>query len=338
MNHTWAFNQLNQLTPSPGISPSNGPVQERNELTLSFPCDGNALQAQLEQWTNVAFDFDSPDFGSDPTPPLFEEKSSASEKPRFSSRGGESLFTAVNHNHQPTLPATALNSSASTSTTELEHTSTVDLSALLAPPTPAAASHSDTSFIGSLVDPALALPDFNSAPVALPASFFTSPSSGSTFDSTPLSAPPALPLPQDSIAPSPAASTSSKGKKTASAPKKKRASAVEKVKTLEPLPLPEGINTEGMTEEQLNALAIEEDKRRRNTAASARFRVKKKQREQALEQTAKELQDRVAELEKDVETLRTENGWLRGLITDKTVLGGKDGASNNRKRVREDDL
>lgn len=43
--------------------------------------------------------------------------------------------------------------------------------------------------------------------------------------------------------------------------------------------------------------------------------MKKKMREAALEQSAKELQDRVAQLEGEVETLRTENEWLRGLIT-----------------------
>ncbi|KDN41527.1 hypothetical protein K437DRAFT_226706, partial [Tilletiaria anomala UBC 951] len=63
-------------------------------------------------------------------------------------------------------------------------------------------------------------------------------------------------------------------------------------------------------------LAIEEDKRRRNTAASARFRFKKKQREAALETTAKELRDRVQELEDENAKLKTELGWLRGLITN----------------------
>jgi len=133
------------------------------------------------------------------------------------------------------------------------------LSALLAP---SPSTNASDAFTGSLVDPALALPDFGTAPpAALPASFFTSPSSG--FDSASLPVPSAIE--QDHAAPSPAASTSSKGKKAAAAPKKKRASAVEKVKAL---PLPEGVNTEGMTEEELNNLAIEEDKRRRNTAAS----------------------------------------------------------------------
>ncbi|EAT87355.2 hypothetical protein HBH56_049370 [Parastagonospora nodorum] len=68
-------------------------------------------------------------------------------------------------------------------------------------------------------------------------------------------------------------------------------------------------------------VAAEEDKRRRNTAASARFRVKKKQREQALEQTAKEMQDKATRLEQKVQQLETENAWLKGLITEKN--GGK---------------
>ena len=64
-------------------------------------------------------------------------------------------------------------------------------------------------------------------------------------------------------------------------------------------------------------MAAEEDKRRRNTAASARFRVKKKQREQALEKQAKEMADKVSLLEGKVQQLEMENKWLKGLITDK---------------------
>ncbi|KAJ3713212.1 hypothetical protein C8R42DRAFT_552291, partial [Lentinula raphanica] len=57
-----------------------------------------------------------------------------------------------------------------------------------------------------------------------------------------------------------------------------------------------------------------EDKRRRNTAASARFRLKKKEREIALENNVKELEARVSALEKECEGLERENGWLRGLV------------------------
>lgn len=57
-----------------------------------------------------------------------------------------------------------------------------------------------------------------------------------------------------------------------------------------------------------------DEKRRRNTAASARFRAKKKEREAALEEKAKVLETRVGELERECEGLRRENGWLRGLV------------------------
>lgn len=70
--------------------------------------------------------------------------------------------------------------------------------------------------------------------------------------------------------------------------------------------------------EEQSRVAAEEDKRRRNTAASARFRVKKKQREQALEKQAKEMSDKVSALESKVQQLETENKWLKGLITEKS--------------------
>ncbi|TVY59556.1 Regulatory protein cys-3 [Lachnellula suecica] len=69
--------------------------------------------------------------------------------------------------------------------------------------------------------------------------------------------------------------------------------------------------------EEASRNAAEEDKRRRNTAASARFRVKKKQREQALERSAKEMSDKVAALEGRINQLETENKWLKNLITEK---------------------
>jgi len=65
-------------------------------------------------------------------------------------------------------------------------------------------------------------------------------------------------------------------------------------------------------------LSPAEDKRRRNTAASARFRLKKKEREAALEGKAKELETKVNELERECEGLRRENGWLKGLVVGVT--------------------
>ena len=82
--------------------------------------------------------------------------------------------------------------------------------------------------------------------------------------------------------------------------------------------------------------AADEDKRRRNTAASARFRVKKKQREQALEKTAKEMSDKCEQLEQKVSQLEMENKWLRGLVVEKTTKSGEEVAELWRK-FKEDD-
>ncbi|KAI9104603.1 hypothetical protein DFS34DRAFT_603806 [Phlyctochytrium arcticum] len=59
------------------------------------------------------------------------------------------------------------------------------------------------------------------------------------------------------------------------------------------------------------------DKRRRNTAASARFRAKKKMREQALERTAKSMTDKADQLERRVKEYEMELKWLRQLVTDR---------------------
>ena len=69
--------------------------------------------------------------------------------------------------------------------------------------------------------------------------------------------------------------------------------------------------------DQHSRIAAEEDKRRRNTAASARFRVKKKQREQALERNVREVTDKNTALEAKIQQLETENKWLKDLITEK---------------------
>lgn len=68
---------------------------------------------------------------------------------------------------------------------------------------------------------------------------------------------------------------------------------------------------------ELNRIAAEDDKRRRNTAASARFRVKKKQRESALEDTVRELNGKLEKLEKELEATRVENNFLRELVIRK---------------------
>ncbi|KAF7724388.1 hypothetical protein EC973_001113 [Apophysomyces ossiformis] len=71
------------------------------------------------------------------------------------------------------------------------------------------------------------------------------------------------------------------------------------------------------TKDSKEKLLADEDKRRRNTAASARFRMKKKLREQALEQKAKEITTKAENLEIRVKELEMEAKWLRALVVEK---------------------
>ncbi|KAF7732037.1 hypothetical protein EC973_007142 [Apophysomyces ossiformis] len=75
----------------------------------------------------------------------------------------------------------------------------------------------------------------------------------------------------------------------------------------------------GTLEEQKEAQAAEDDKRRRNTAASARFRLKKKMREQQMEQTVREMTEKSEKLEERARELELEIKWLRGLLLEKGV-------------------
>lgn len=86
----------------------------------------------------------------------------------------------------------------------------------------------------------------------------------------------------------------------------------------------DSIDVSQMNGEDKSRVAAEEDKRRRNTAASARFRVKKKQREQALETTVREVQDKNSKLESRISQLEMENKWLKDLITEKNGIQSKE--------------
>jgi hypothetical protein len=86
------------------------------------------------------------------------------------------------------------------------------------------------------------------------------------------------------------------------------------------------------TPEDAARYAAEEDKRKRNTAASARFRVKKKQREAQLEKTAKEMTDKVRLFEAKVAQLEMENRLLKELVTEKR---GEEEVKGVEARVRE---
>lgn len=73
--------------------------------------------------------------------------------------------------------------------------------------------------------------------------------------------------------------------------------------------------------------------------------MKKKQREQALEKNAKELNDKVSALEGKVQQLEMENKWLKSLITEKgdkvpekdvderSTSDRKDGVGTKEKKI-----
>ncbi|KAI5949545.1 hypothetical protein KGF54_005422 [Candida jiufengensis] len=60
--------------------------------------------------------------------------------------------------------------------------------------------------------------------------------------------------------------------------------------------------------------AANDDKKKRNTAASARFRIKKKQKELEMEKKSKELEEKVEILEKKLKTIEMENKCLKNII------------------------
>ncbi|ORZ12354.1 hypothetical protein BCR42DRAFT_440127 [Absidia repens] len=74
-------------------------------------------------------------------------------------------------------------------------------------------------------------------------------------------------------------------------------------------------NTLGATTEPMPAVRL--SKRQRNTAASARFRIKKKLREQCLQRTACEMTNKAIFMENRVHELEREVKWLKELLVTK---------------------
>jgi hypothetical protein len=64
---------------------------------------------------------------------------------------------------------------------------------------------------------------------------------------------------------------------------------------------------------------------------AARFRVKKKHRTITLERAVSDLTGRAEELEREVDDLRQENGWLKEIV----VLKGTQNVANNRLALRQ---
>ncbi|KAF2715252.1 hypothetical protein K504DRAFT_457424 [Pleomassaria siparia CBS 279.74] len=81
-------------------------------------------------------------------------------------------------------------------------------------------------------------------------------------------------------------------------------------------PYPDSTGSSAPSEDPIIAGA-DEDKRKRNQAASARFRQKKKQREQQMAEHSREAQEKTKRLEGEVEGLKRENTFLKKLLVEK---------------------
>lgn len=82
----------------------------------------------------------------------------------------------------------------------------------------------------------------------------------------------------------------------------------------------------------------EKDKKKRNTAASARFRIKKKLKEQEMERTLKALTERVQAYNSRIQQLEFENKCLKGLIIEKNERKSDDMVRSIRQRSLNDEF
>lgn len=92
-------------------------------------------------------------------------------------------------------------------------------------------------------------------------------------------------------------------------------------------------NTKSLNKESTTILN-NADKKKRNTAASARFRIKKKLREQEMERNLKELNEKIASFNARIQQLEMENSCLKSLIVQKNEQKSNDLL----KRIKEKSL
>jgi hypothetical protein len=85
----------------------------------------------------------------------------------------------------------------------------------------------------------------------------------------------------------------------------------------EQVPTSDFVKIEANEHQDVAVTASLNDKRKRNTAASARFRIKKKLKEQQMDTELKRLTDKVVNLEKTLKQLNMENKCLKSLILQK---------------------
>lgn len=86
-----------------------------------------------------------------------------------------------------------------------------------------------------------------------------------------------------------------------------------------------------------NHSLVELDKRRRNTAASARFRIKKKIKEKDMETRVLQLNDMISRFELKINELELENKLLKNLIIEKGNRNLENELRKLKERVKQED-
>ncbi|KAF8844958.1 hypothetical protein BDN67DRAFT_620679 [Paxillus ammoniavirescens] len=281
---------LNVVHPTPSPAPH---IDSQDPLASPFP----DFSAHLDLWTNLAFESDEPLAHNKAKRKLSEEEDEIHAPPGLPNQASHENVV-----HPPTAVTNV------TSTPQNPISPPFDLNALLAgfaiepflipppPPTPVQ-QH--------------ALPP-HAPPVPSIAQLLALHAAQGTY---PASSPPSGTPP---LGPAPASAPQLPAAKRARTQKNSISISTDNAGVHSPPQSPEE-----STQPEANGSypSVAEDKRRRNTAASARFRLKKKEREAALERRAKELEERVVELERECEGLRRENGWLKGLVVGVTGAG-----------------
>lgn len=113
-------------------------------------------------------------------------------------------------------------------------------------------------------------------------------------------------------------------------------STIRSGQSLPSTPSPSGYSSyaDGLEQSEAERIASCEDKRRRNTAASARFRIKKKQRILNLERSLSDLKGRAKDLEGEAAELRRENGWLKEIVVLKGATAAQGVRNDQMKDMR----
>lgn len=311
--------------------PQNPYVSDQDLLSIPpFP----DLSAQLDLWTNLNFQSDEP---------LISSKDRLSEKRRSSSAGSDDDPDKYNLGEDDVHNTGKI---AETGSHENVVTGTIVPPAPAQTPVTGAVPQLPAFDIGSILagfglDP-FQVPGLQMPPAAAPslAQLLSYHSAGLRPLTIPSETSTSQASSQASSSPQQSATSSSSSYPSAKRARTSRASvSADQPSPSEPTSpeSPEADDKPGST--PVNA---SEDKRRRNTAASARFRLKKKEREAALEKKAKELEVRVSELEKECEALRRENGWLKGLVVGVTGAGAvqhqAQQTSTGAKRGRDEEM